>query len=64
VKSLYREWSNTAQGVFYADNEKLAISDTMIVSTSFIYQQTPGRRAMRDRRRCRQVHRSRDLVGH
>lgn len=42
VKSLYREWANKAQCIFYADDEKLAISDTMIVSTSFIYQQTPG----------------------
>ena len=42
VKSLYREWSETAQCVFYADNEKLAISDTMIVSSSVLYQQTPG----------------------
>jgi hypothetical protein len=42
VKSLYREWSNTAQCIFYVDDEKLAISDTMIVSTSVAYQQTPG----------------------
>jgi hypothetical protein len=42
VKSLYREWSETAQCIFYADDEKLAVSDHMIVSTSFIYQQTPG----------------------
>ncbi|RDH78756.1 hypothetical protein DVS77_09040 [Mycolicibacterium moriokaense] len=42
VKSLYREWANTAQCVFYADGEKLAISDDMIVSTSILYQQTPG----------------------
>jgi hypothetical protein len=42
VKALYHEWSTTAQCVFYVDDEKLAISDHMIVSTSFIYQQTPG----------------------
>ncbi|OBB72106.1 hypothetical protein [Mycobacterium sp. 852014-52144_SCH5372336] len=42
VKTLYRQWRDTAQCVFYADDEKLAISDDMIVSTSFIYQQTPG----------------------
>ncbi|KUI02626.1 hypothetical protein [Mycobacterium sp. IS-3022] len=42
VKSLYREWAHTAQCIFYVDDEKLAISDDMIVSTSFIYQQTPG----------------------
>lgn len=43
VKALYREWSGTAQCVFYADDERLAISDDMIVSTSLIFQQTPGR---------------------
>ena len=42
VKSVYREWSDTAQCIFYADDEKLAVSDTMIVSTSLMYQQTPG----------------------
>ncbi|KWX62501.1 hypothetical protein [Mycobacterium sp. NAZ190054] len=42
VKGLYSLWASTAQCVFYADDEKLAISDDMIVSTSFIYQQTPG----------------------
>ena len=40
VKDLYREWTRTAQCVFYGNgNEKLAVSDTMIVSTSTIYQQ-------------------------
>jgi hypothetical protein len=42
VKALYREWAGTAQCIFYSDDERLAISDDMIVSTSFIYQQTPG----------------------
>lgn len=42
VKALYRQWRDTAQCVFYVDDEKLAISDDMIVSTSVIYQQTPG----------------------
>ncbi|RAV18102.1 hypothetical protein DQP55_01025 [Mycolicibacterium sp. GF69] len=42
VKALYREWKGTAQCIFYSDDEKLAVSDDMIVSTSFIYQQTPG----------------------
>ena len=32
----------TAQCVFYADDEKLAVSDDMIVSRSTMYQQTPG----------------------
>ncbi|UOT01450.1 hypothetical protein MPY17_20815 [Rhodococcus opacus] len=42
VKEVYREWTGTAQCVFYVDDEKLAISDHMIVSTSTMYQQTPG----------------------
>lgn len=42
VKALYHAWAETAQCVFYSDDEKLAVSDDMIVSTSFIYQQTPG----------------------
>lgn len=42
VKSVYHEWATTAQCVFYSEGEKLAVSDHMIVSTSFIYQQTPG----------------------
>ena len=42
VKGLYREWTGTAQSVFYADDEKLAVSDTMIVSSATLYQQTPG----------------------
>ncbi|NOP99323.1 MULTISPECIES: hypothetical protein [Mycolicibacterium] len=42
VEGLYHAWKDTAQCIFYADDEKLAISDDMIVSTSYIYQQTPG----------------------
>jgi hypothetical protein len=42
VKEVYREWSDTAQCIFYAEDEKLAVSDTMVVSTSTLYQQTPG----------------------
>ena len=43
VKDLYREWTRTAQCVFYIDgDEKLAVSDHMIVSTAMVYQQTPG----------------------
>lgn len=42
VKSVYHMWAETAQCVFYVDGEKLAVSDDMIVSTSVIYQQTPG----------------------
>lgn len=42
VQEVYREWTRTAQCVFYTDDEKLAVSDHMIVSTSTMYQQTPG----------------------
>ena len=42
VKEVYREWTRTAQCIFYNDNEKLAVSDTMIVTTSTRYRQTPG----------------------
>jgi len=42
VQAVYEEWSRTAQCVFYANDEKLAVGDNMIVSTATIYQQTPG----------------------
>jgi hypothetical protein len=42
VKEVYREWTGTDECIFYADDEKLAVSDTMIVSTLMIYQQHPG----------------------
>jgi hypothetical protein len=42
VKALYHEWSETAQCIFYAEDERLAVSDTMIVSSSVLYQQAPG----------------------
>jgi hypothetical protein len=42
VQAVYEEWSRTAQCVFYAGDEKLAVGDNMIVSTATIYQQTPG----------------------
>jgi hypothetical protein len=36
-------WSRTGQCIFYGNgDEKLAVSDAMIVSTSTLYQQTPG----------------------
>jgi hypothetical protein len=43
VRAVYEEWSGTAQCVFYAEDERLAVGDNMIVSTATIYQQTPGR---------------------
>ena len=42
VQTVYREWTRTGQNVFYVDDEKLAVSDNMVVSTSTMYQQTPG----------------------
>ncbi|MEE6165864.1 MULTISPECIES: hypothetical protein [unclassified Mycolicibacterium] len=42
VQAVYRTWTETAQCVFYAHDELLAVSDNMIVSTSTLYQQTPG----------------------
>ena len=43
VKEVYREWARTSQCVFYTgDDEKIAISDNMIVSSATAYQQTPG----------------------
>jgi hypothetical protein len=42
VQAVYREWTRTSQCVFYTDDEKLAVGDNMVVSTTTMYQQTPG----------------------
>jgi hypothetical protein len=42
VEAVYREWTETDQCVFYAEDEKLAVGDNMIVSSSFLMQQAPG----------------------
>ena len=43
VEAVYREWTRTAQCVFYTNgDERLAVGDNMICSTATIYQQTPG----------------------
>jgi hypothetical protein len=42
VKEVYRGWTDTDECIFYADDEKLAVSDSMVVSTLMIYQQHPG----------------------
>ena len=42
VKGIYAEWTRAAQCVFYSEDEKLAVSDDMIVSSATLYQQTPG----------------------
>jgi hypothetical protein len=43
VKAVYSEWADTHQCIFYADDENIAISDSMIVWMSTIYQQTHGK---------------------
>lgn len=42
VQAVYDEWTRTDQCIFYTDDEKIAVSDNMIVSTSTMYQQTLG----------------------
>lgn len=42
VQAVYAEWTRTDQCIFYAEDERLAVSDNMIVSTSTMYQQIPG----------------------
>jgi hypothetical protein len=42
VEAIYRQWTETAQCIFYAEDEELAVGDRMIVSRSTLYQQTPG----------------------
>ena len=42
VQAVYSEWTRTDQCVFYIEDEKLAVSDYMVVSTSTMYQQTLG----------------------
>ncbi len=43
VEAVYREWTRTAQCVFFSNgDERLAVGDNMICSTGTIYQQTPG----------------------
>ena len=42
VESVYREWTQTGQCVFYVVDERLAVGDNIICSTSTISQQTPG----------------------
>lgn len=42
VMAVYAEWTSTAQCVFYAEGEELAVGDHMIVSRATLFQQTPG----------------------
>jgi hypothetical protein len=43
VEAVYREWTETAQCVFYTKDEQIAVGDNMIVSGSSLLQQTPGK---------------------
>jgi hypothetical protein len=42
VEALYRRYSETDQCIFYAEDETLAVGDTMIVSRAIVYQQARG----------------------
>ena len=42
VEAIYREWTEAAQCIFYAEDEQLAVGDNMVVSRAILYQQTPG----------------------
>jgi hypothetical protein len=43
VESVYRQWTETAQCVFYVEgDERLAVGDNAVCSTATICQQTPG----------------------
>jgi hypothetical protein len=42
VETIYREWTEAAQCIFYAEDEQLAVGDNMVVSRAILYQQTPG----------------------
>jgi hypothetical protein len=42
VEAAYHHWAQTGRRVFYAEHDKPAAGDNMIVSTAVIYQQTPG----------------------
>jgi len=42
VEATYRQWTETDQNIFYAEDEILAVGDSMIASRSILYQQTQG----------------------
>jgi hypothetical protein len=42
VQAVYHQWTENDQCIFYVEDEQLAVGDTMIVSRSLMYQQTPG----------------------
>lgn len=42
VRDLYALWTLTAECIFYAENEKLAVGDHLVCSDAIAYQQHPG----------------------
>lgn len=42
VEAIYHHWTETDQCVFYAENEMLAVGDSMVISRSILYQQQLG----------------------
>jgi len=43
VKSLYRDWAETNQSIFYAENEQIAVADNFIASVATLRQQVLGK---------------------
>src|SRR3712207_1172104 len=43
VKSLYREWAETDQCIFYAVEEQVAVADNFVASTEPAYQEGVGK---------------------
>ena len=42
VEPMYSYWAQTSQSIFYAEQESIAVGDSMIVSTMVGYQQVLG----------------------
>jgi hypothetical protein len=42
IESVYRDWTENGQCIFYVADERLAVGDNSICSTAMIGQQTPG----------------------
>ena len=42
VRNLYALWTHTAECIFYAEDEQLAVGDQLIASNVIAYQQHPG----------------------
>ena len=42
VRSLYRNWAETHQCVFYAEDEQVAVADNFVASKLTVYQQISG----------------------